>query len=91
VCVSVHQLDDCPRSGRPSKLNADMIEDIGAQARSHPFESSPKEIKHKLDLHVSTRTVRRRLDENGLHGRVAADEYDYSDTQLTQRQGFGEG
>jgi hypothetical protein len=42
-------------------------------------------------VNVSARTIRRRLDENGLHGRIAADEYDYSEQQLTQRQGFGEG
>jgi len=77
--------------GRPSKLHQDIVDDIVAEARSHPFDSTPKELKHKLDLDVSARTVRRRLDENGIVGRIAADEYDYSDRQLQHRQAFGEG
>jgi hypothetical protein len=49
------------------------------------------DIKHELDLHVSTRTIRRRLDENGLLGRLAAAEHEYTEEQLAQRISFGEG
>jgi hypothetical protein len=42
-------------------------------------------------LEVNRRTVRRRLNEHGLFGRLAADEYDYSDKQLDRREHFGLG
>ena len=84
-------LDDEHRSGRPSKLHQDMIDNIVNEANNNPF-TTPKEIKYKLDLQVSSRTVRRsRLDENNLHGLLAADEYDYSDIQLYRRENFGKG
>jgi phage head maturation protease len=48
-------------------------------------------IKHELDLSVSSRTVRRRLDEHGLFGRLASSEHEYTTQQLNQRISFGEG
>jgi transposase len=48
-------------------------------------------IKHELDLSVSARTVRRRLDEHGLFGRLASSEHEYTTDQLNQRINFGEG
>jgi hypothetical protein len=52
---------------------------------------TPKEIKHKLDLDVSTRTVRRRLDEAGLKGRVSRKEYPFTPAQLQKRLSFARG
>ena len=49
------------------------------------------EIKHHLNLDCSSRTVRRRLDEAGLFGRVAAPEPNFTNEQLKMRVNFGEG
>ena len=52
---------------------------------------TPKKIKHTLNLSVSARTVRRRLDEAGLHGRVARPTYPFKPAHLTKRLSFVNG
>ena len=47
------------------------------------------EIKHHLNLDCSFRTVRRRLDEAGLFGRLAAPEPNFTNEQLKMRVNFG--
>ena len=42
----------------------------------------PRDIVREMELPVSARTVRRRLDEVGLLGRVQRDEHAYTDENL---------
>ena len=76
--------------GRKRKVD-DMTPAIVQYAIDHPHESTPKEIKHELQLPVCARTVRRRLDKHGLYGRVARNEYPYSDEHIRSRLSFGNG
>jgi len=48
----------------------------------------PKQIKSELQVSVSSRTIRRRLNEVGLFGGVARKEYPYTDAQLQKRLEF---
>ena len=52
---------------------------------------TPREIIRELQLPLSHDTVRRRLDEAGLFGRVARKEYPFTDDHLRQRLSFGNG
>jgi hypothetical protein len=80
-------LDDEPRSGRPPVTQTDMDESIVALARQNPF-LVPKDIKHALVLAVSARTIRRRLDEAGLFGRLARFDYPFTPQQIQDRLDF---
>lgn len=83
-------LDDADRSGRPRCTSVDTdqrIEDFAEEKVS----MTPKDIVRELDLPVSARTVRRRLDEVGLHGRVQQEEYAYTDENIRRRISFAEG
>lgn len=51
----------------------------------------PKDVVRELQLPVAARTVRRRLDEVGLHGRVQQEKHAYSDDTLRSRIAFAEG
>ena len=73
---------DEPRSGRPHATDEATDINIAVMARVEPHQSTPKQVKHKLDLDVSARTVRRRLDEAGLFGRVEREEHELSDYEL---------
>uniref|UniRef100_T1IKA5 Tc1-like transposase DDE domain-containing protein n=1 Tax=Strigamia maritima TaxID=126957 RepID=T1IKA5_STRMM len=57
-------------SGRPSKTNEEEDEQVIMHSLAHPFDGSSK-IKAELQLPVAPRTIRRRLGQHGLHGRVA--------------------
>ena len=48
----------------------------------------PKDIKHALVLAVSARTIRRRLDEAGLSGRLARFDYPFTPQQILDRLDF---
>jgi hypothetical protein len=52
---------------------------------------TPKQIKNELQLQVSDDTIRRRLDEVGLHGRVARIEYPFTPDHIRKRLSFAEG
>jgi hypothetical protein len=60
------------------------------EARQTIF-TTPKEIRHTLDIDTSIRTIRRHLNDEGLFGRVSQGEYEYSEEQLKQRENFGHG
>ena len=51
----------------------------------------PKEIKKELQLDCSARTIRRRLDEVGLLGRIGRTEYVYDARDIQRRLSFAEG
>jgi hypothetical protein len=63
---------------------------IEAMAAEKKF-TTPKPIKTELQLPVSARTVRRRLDEVGLYGRVARTEYVFDERDIQRRLAFAEG
>lgn len=59
------------RSGRPRILTNEQRTAILQEAKERK-KTTPKEIKRKLELdNISARTIRRRLNEEGLFGRVA--------------------
>ena len=55
------------------------------------LNTTPRLLKNDLALDCSARTIRRRLDEVGLFGRVRQEEHAYSDDTLRQRLSFAEG
>ena len=80
-------LDDMPRSGRPRITEPEQDQAIGDLARSAKFVT-PKLINSELELNVSKRTTRRRLNEMGLWGRLARIEHPFTDQNLEQRLQF---
>jgi transposase len=85
-----HSLEDGERSGRPRCTSPQTDEAIEAFAEEK-VSVVPKDIVRELELPVSARTVRRRLDEAGLFGRVQQEEHAYSDETLRSRIAFAEG
>jgi len=85
-----HSVTKPNRGGRKRKTTSEIDEKIIKKAEQQPF-TTPSEIKRELQLSVSSRTVRRRLDEKGLHGRVAQHEHSYEDYQITKRLSFANG
>jgi hypothetical protein len=54
--------------------------------------TTPKIIRNELEINnISVHTIRRTLDENKLHGRIAKSEYLYTSQQLIKRLSFGNG
>lgn len=83
-------LQDAERSGRPrctSQATDEAIETFADEMVS----VVPKDVVRELQLPVSARTVRRRLDEVGLLGRVQQEEHAYTDATLRSRISFAEG
>ena len=78
------------RSGRPRCT--DLLTDLAVQgtARELPF-TSPRQVRRKLVLEASPRTLDRRMQEAGLFGRVAQHKRDYSPAEMRARLSFAEG
>jgi transposase len=83
-------LEDAERSGRPRCTSQRTDERIEAFA-DEKVSVVPKDIVRELELPCSARTVRRRLDEVGLFGRVQQEEHAYTDETLRSRIAFAEG
>ena len=83
-------LQDSPRSGRKRKTTAEQDAAVVAEARETKF-TTPRRIKRKLGLNVSSRTIDRRLIEVGLFGRVARHKKKFSDEEIRKRLSFAEG
>jgi transposase len=81
-------VQDEQRSGRPRSTDENTDINIALTAIEEPFAATPKQVKRKLGLEVSARTVRRRLDEAGLHGRIARREHRYDEDELAGRLAF---
>jgi transposase len=79
-----------PRSGRRKKTDENTDINIVVTAAVEKF-TRPKKIKRELDLSVSARTVRRRLDEAGLFGRIARKEYPFTTVHIQKRLSFATG
>ena len=75
------------RSGRPRCTDEATDTNIAVEAHVTKF-TSPKQIKRKLDLDVSTDTIDRRLQEAGLVGRVARHKRRYTAAERQKRLDF---
>jgi hypothetical protein len=84
-----HSLGDEPRSGRPRVTSEDTDSSIVAAATETPV-TTPRVIRSELHIDASARTVRRRLNEAGLFGRVARIEYPFTEAHITQRLQFAQ-
>jgi transposase len=82
---------DEQHTGRPRSTDENTDINIAVVSEVEPHHSTPKQVKRKLDLHVSPRTVRRRLDEAGLFGRVEREEHQLSQYDRQRRLAFAHG
>ena len=78
------------RSGRPRLTSFADDVNIAVSARVDPF-TSPRQVRRKLNLDVSSRTVDRGLQEAGLFGRVARHKRNYSLAERNKRLSFARG
>jgi len=83
-------VEDLRRSGRKRKTTADQDAAIINTAKRIKF-TTPRRIKRKLGLDVSSRTIDRRLIEVGLFGRVARHKKKFSEEEIRKRLSFAEG
>jgi transposase len=83
-------VDDLPRSGRPPITDENTNITIVVHALVEKF-TVPQLIEKELDLDVSPRTIRRRLDEAGLFGRVARKGPPLTAEHQQQRLSFAQG
>lgn len=84
-------VEDGDRPGRPRITDESTDVNIAVVARVEPHASTPKQVKRKLDLQVSPRTIRRRLDEAGLYGRVEREEQELTENDIRRRLAFAHG
>jgi hypothetical protein len=82
-------VEDESRSGRPRATTEEVDTSIVAAATETPF-TTPRIIRSGLGLDIATRTIRRRLDEVGLFGRVARIEYPFTEEHITRRLQFAQ-
>jgi transposase len=82
-----NNVEDESRNGRPRATTDETDESIVSVAQEIRF-ITPKEIRTRLHLDVSGRTVRRRLDDAGLFGRVARVSYPFTQEHIDQRLAF---
>jgi transposase len=80
-------VQDEARIGRPRALESETTDSIVSLAEEKKF-ITPKDIRSELQLSVSTRTIRRRLDEYGLFGRIARISYPFTDEHIQLRLAF---
>lgn len=83
-------VEDDRRSGRKRKTTAEEDEKIEQEAKETKF-TTPRRIRRKLQLDVSSRTIDRRLQEVGLFGRVARHKKKFSEEEIRKRLAFAEG
>jgi transposase len=80
-------LEDEPKIGRPPLLTGVDRQAVVSTAEERKFVT-PKMIKAELELAVSTRTIRRTLDQAGLRGRVARLSYPFTEEHIDARMAF---
>lgn len=84
-------VEDAYRSGRP-KITTEEEDDAIVDAAIERPRRTPKAIRRSLDLsHVSAKTIRRRLDETGLFGRIARPSPPLTDFHRLKRLSFANG
>jgi hypothetical protein len=85
-----HSLQDNERSGRPRCTDEET--DVAIEEFTDEMKfTTPQEIKKEMQLDCSARTIRRRLDEVDLLGRVSQTEYVYDERDIQRRLSFAEG
>jgi transposase len=84
------QVCDTERNGKPRKTT-ELEDSIIVMASTIQHFDTPRQLKRKLELNVSPRTVDRRLIEADLPGRVAQHEKEFSDVDKRRRLSFAEG
>jgi transposase len=85
-----HSVADNERGGRPRCTDEEADVAMEEFADEKKFVT-PRDIRRELQLHCSVRTVRRRLDEVNLFGRVAREADSYDERTLTLRLSFARG
>lgn len=78
---------DEPRSGRP-RITTEQIDAAIVSAAEEEKFVTPRMVRNELHVPVSNRTVRRRLDESGLLGRVARWSWPLEQVHIDQRLAF---
>lgn len=78
---------DHERSGRPRSTTDDTDQNIMLYSDAH-VTASPRDIVHTLELPVDRRTVRRRLNEIGLHSCVQRAEHENVLARLSFAEGY---
>jgi len=78
---------DAERSGRPCCTSADTDESIILHSNAH-VSDNPKDIVRALELDVSARTVRRRLNEADLHSCVQRAEHENVRARIAFAEGY---
>lgn len=64
------KIENLHRAGAPRRTSRQDDSLIFREIRKNPFISAP-EIKNQLNLSVSTKTIKRRLNDRGVHSRVS--------------------
>ena len=78
---------DITRKGRKRKTTEIEDDNIIETAVQNPF-TTPKMIKRRQKLVISAKTIRRRLNERGIHGCVAKKEYPFTRLHIDRRLRF---
>jgi transposase len=78
---------DAERSGRPRCTSDDTDQNIMLHSDAH-VSDNPKDIVRALELDVSARTVRRRLNEIDLHSYVQRAEHENIRARLSFAEGY---
>lgn len=84
-------VDDEPRAGRRRRLSSSAAAAITAAATEQPFDSTPRQLRAKMKLNVSRRTIRRRLNDDGILGRKARHSYILNENTIRARLSFAHG
>jgi transposase len=87
---STHTVKETHRTGRKRKTDENTDINIVVTASVEKF-TEPKAVKRALDLDVSARTVRRRIDEAELFGRISRQEFPFTEEQIRKRSSFANG
>ena len=82
-----HSVADADRSGRPRCTTDDTDQDIMLHSDAHVTDN-PKDIVRTLNLDVSARTVRRRLNEIDLHGCIQRAEHENVRARISFAEGY---
>lgn len=82
-----HSVADAERSGRPRCTSDDTDVSIAEYSDAH-VTACPKDIVRELDLDVSARTVRRRLNEAGLLSHVQRAEHENVRARIAFAEGY---
>lgn len=85
-----HSLEEKEKSGQPRCTTAEVDEQIEQFADEKKFVT-PRDLRRELQLPCSARTLRRRLDEVNLFGRIAREADEYDERILTLRLSFANG